>query len=234
MANIDWLAKDDEGKADQMIVTRDNLPGFLAQLGLLATNPLVVQFYADATYFRALLNLQKTFQQFGLALTDWKNYERDGGAVAVATPTLPVLPPGFPVAVAPGVIARYRYFANFLKMQPGYTHAIGLAIGIEGGHTAARDVTALQPTFTLKITGGHVFISWSWHGLSGVVSMIEFHVDRHDGKGRVFLANSAKPGYTDLTPFPTPAAVWTYDAIWVIGDAPVGQQSNPVSITVGG
>ncbi len=231
---MDFLRTDDEGKADQMILTRDNIGGFLGALGLLATDPLVVQQAADATYFRALINLQKTMQQFGLALTDWKNYVRDGGASVAATPTLPALPPGFPAAVAPGVITRYRFFANYLKALPGYTVAMGLALGIEGQHASASDVSTIKPDFTVTITGGHVFLDWKWHGLSKTVKMIEFHVDRHDGKGRVFLAHDTTPGYTDTMPFPTPAAVWTYDAIWCIGETPVGQLSNPVSITVGG
>ena len=230
---MDFIATDDEGKAVQMVNTTVNLGGFLGALGLLATDPLVVQQAADSAYFRALVNLQKTVQQFGTALTNWKNYERDGGPVALLTPALPVQPPGFPVAVAPGIIARYRFFANYIKAQPTYAQAIGLALGIEGGHSSAPDLTTVQPVITAKITGGQTFIGWTFSGLREFVDMIEIFVDRHDTKGRVFLTRDTTPGYTDTTPFPATPTVWTYDATWIVGDARVGLTSNPVSITVG-
>ena len=231
---MDFLARDDEGKAVQMETTRDNLGGFLGTLGMLATDPLVVQQAADATYWRSLLNLQKTIQQFGVALTDWKKYERDGGPVAIATPALPVLPPGFAASVPPGIVTRYRFFANWLKAQPNYTPAIGLALAIEGAHSSAPDVTAVKPAITLKISGGAVLVGWSFQGLRDVVSMLAIHCDRHDGKGRNLVTHDTTPNYTDTTPFPATPTVWTYDATWMIGDALVGQTSNPVSITVGG
>ena len=229
---MDFLARDDEGKAVQMETTRDNLGGFLGTLGMLATDPLVVQQAADATYWRSLLNLQKTIQQFGVALTDWKKYERDGGPVAIATPALPALPPGFGSSVPPGIVTRYRFFANYLKGLPNYTHAIGLALAIEGGHASAPDLTIVKPDFTLELNGGLPFVKWTWQGLRGHVTALELRVNR--GAGPVFLTIDGVPGYQDTEPAPATPAKWTYEGIWRLDDQRVGSWSNPVSITVGG
>jgi hypothetical protein len=62
----------------------------------------------------------------------------------------------------------------------------------------------------------------------------EIQVDRADGKGFVALAFDTTPGYVDSQPFPATPVKWTYQAIYRVGDARVGQWSKPVSITVGG
>jgi hypothetical protein len=41
------------------------------------------------------------------------------------------------------------------------------------------------------------------------------------------------PNYIDTEPFPATAAKWTYRAMYYVGDSPVGQWSDPVSINVG-
>jgi hypothetical protein len=48
------------------------------------------------------------------------------------------------------------------------------------------------------------------------------------------LTYDTTPGYVDTQPFPATPTKWTYKAIYRVGDAQVGQWSNPVSITVGG
>ena len=48
------------------------------------------------------------------------------------------------------------------------------------------------------------------------------------------LVTDTTPNYTDTEPFLTTKAIWTYKAIFFVDDAPVGQWSLPVSVTVGG
>ena len=58
--------------------------------------------------------------------------------------------------------------------------------------------------------------------------------DRSDSKGFRHLVTDTTPNYTDTEPFPTAKAIWTYKAVFFVDDAPVGQWSQPVSVTVGG
>ena len=48
MARIDYIPRDDAGKCALFIHVRDTLPTFFAPLGILATNPQVLQQAADA------------------------------------------------------------------------------------------------------------------------------------------------------------------------------------------
>ena len=77
-------------------------------------------------------------------------------------------------------------------------------------------------------------IGWSFQGFGKWLSSCEFMVDRGDGKGFVHLVTDTTPNYTDTQPFPTAKAIWTYKAVFFVDDAPVGQWSVPVSVTVGG
>ena len=55
MAQTDYMKRDDEGRAQQFIGFRDNIPAHLSTLGLLATDPDLVQQAVDATRFRAVV-----------------------------------------------------------------------------------------------------------------------------------------------------------------------------------
>jgi hypothetical protein len=46
------------------------------------------------------------------------------------------------------------------------------------------------------------------------------------------LAFDTTPNYTDTQPFPAARAVWTYRAIYRVGDSQVGRWNQPVSVAV--
>jgi hypothetical protein len=92
----------------------------------------------------------------------------------------------------------------------------------------------VQPEIEAQLTGGAVFLDWGWGGNSKYLDMIRLETDRGDGKGFVFLASDTTPGYTDTAPLPATPAKWTYRAIYIVDDAPVGAWSKPVSVVVGG
>jgi len=68
--------------------------GELAALGLLATDEDIVQQALDATRFRAVVDFHATMHSAAKSWTAEKNFERDGGSLAPASQTLPVLPAG--------------------------------------------------------------------------------------------------------------------------------------------
>ena len=104
MAKSDYVAHDDEGRAQQFIVFRDNIGQFLVPLNILPADPDILQQALDATRFRALVDFQATMQSAAQGWTAEKNFERDATGTAPAGQNVPVLPPNFPAAQPPGIV----------------------------------------------------------------------------------------------------------------------------------
>ncbi len=234
MPRQDYMPKDDNGKASLFVLFRDNIGGFLATLGVAPTDAEIIQQAADATRFRAIVDFCANMQNAAQGWTAGKNYERDGGDTAPPGQVVPELPAGFPAAVAPGIVRRFRELVKRIKAIKACTPAIRQALGIEGTEQSGPDMATLQAILTLSIIGNAVLIAWGWQGFAAFLDMIEIQVDRGDGKGWTFLAMDTTPDYTDTTPFPATPTKWKYRAIFRVGDAQVGVWSNTVEITVGG
>lgn len=170
----------------------------------------------------------------GQESTTAKNRLRDGDSLDPVTPVVvafPTAPGGVPVAVTPGVVNRFRAFANWTKNLPGYTDVIGEALKLVGEQAPLADLSTVKPTLPLKISGGRVEIDWIWGGLRRQVDAIEIHVDRGDGVWQLLTIDS-RPGYVDTEPFAGPAK-WKYKAIWREDDQRVGLWSDVAEIRVG-
>ena len=240
MAKSDYLPNDDGGKADLFVLFRENITPQLATLGLLnGAVPVseITEQAADATYFRAVVDFTGTMQQAGQGWTAWKNSQRDGGAGTPQNPVVPALPAGFPSAVLPGIVPRFRALVQKIKTHKNYTESIGQTLGIEGAVGSGLDYNTLKPVLKLRINGGQVEIPWGWNGHSSELDAIEIVVDRaevgNSGKSFSLLTIDTTAGYTDTMPFPALPAKWTYKAIYRVGDQRVGQWSDEVSVNVG-
>jgi hypothetical protein len=234
MAKSDYMAHDDEGRAQQFIVFRDNIGQFLVPLGIPATDPDIIQQAADATRFRAMVDFQATMQQAAKGWTAEKNYERDGGGSAPGGQSVPVLPHDFPAAVPAGITPRFRLLVKRLNGNSKFTDAMAKALGVQGPDQVAPDLTTIQPDIEVVISGNHTEVDWGWGGYTNYLDMCLIQVDRGDGKGFVDLCYDTTPGYNDTQPFPATPTKWTYRAIYRVNDTNVGLWSKTVSITVGG
>ena len=83
MAHSDYINSTDDGLAKQMVTFRDNIARELAALGLLATDPDIVQQALDATRFRAVVDFNETMQSAAMSWTAEKNFERVKGSVPI-------------------------------------------------------------------------------------------------------------------------------------------------------
>ena len=232
MAKSDYVAHDDEGRAQQFIVFRDNIGQFLVTLNILPADPDILQQALDATRFRALVDFQATMQSAAQGWTAEKNFERDATGTAPAGQNVPVLPPNFPAAQPPGIVPRFRQLVKRLRGNKNLTDAMQEALGIAGTEQTGPDLTSIQPDLDLAIVGTHVEVDWGWQGFVNYLDMCLIQVDRGDGKGYRDLCYDTTPGYSDTEPFPAAPTRWTYRAIYRISDANVGIWSKPVSITV--
>ena len=234
MPKSDFVATDDNGKASQFVLFRDNIGQYLATLGILATDPDIIQQAADAARFRAMVDFCGNMQNAAQGWTAEKNYERDGGDTAPSGQIVPTLPAGFPPAVPAGIVPRFRALVKRIKAIKACTPTIAQALGIEGSELTGPDMATLQAILTLTIIGNQILVGWGWQGFSAFLDMLEIQVDRGDGKGWIFLTYDTTPNYTDTHPLPATPTKWKYRAIYRVGDAQVGVWSNTVEITVGG
>jgi len=225
-------------QADQVVWLvnfANKLPGYATALGL--TTPQVTAAVADAQWLVYVIGAWLgAARAWSLACTDAVTEAQSGNGTALMS--LPVFTaPAFPEDVAPvntGALDRIFALAQTIKDSGRCSDAIASDLGLVGAEQAGPDFDTLAPQIKLKLTPTGVFLGWGWGGYAAFLDMIEFQVDRGDGKGFVFLANDTTPGYTDTYPLPSTPTKWKYRAIFRVGDQQVGQWSNDVSITVGG
>ena len=230
----DCIAHDDEGRARQFIVFRDNIGQFLVPLGIPATDPDIVQQAADATRFRAVVDFRPPCNRPPWGGPPRKTMNATAAAPLPAARACPCCPPIFPAAVPPGITPRFRLLVKRLRGMTKFTDAMAKALDIAGTEQAAPDLTTVQPDIDAVISGSHVEVGWGWGGYVNYLDMCLIQVDRADGKGYVDLCYDSTPGYNDTQPFPAVPTKWTYRAIYRVNDTNVGLWSKPVSIIVGG
>ena len=223
-----YFPNDDQGKADFMDNLAVKLPGYATVLGLTPAD--VTSVVNDAAMFNYIMDMQEAYKTFKQNVSNYKNTLRDGspnvpiGALPVA-PTLPVAP----ALVNEGIFSRTRKLVARIKAAPGYTNGIGEDLGIVGDEQVI-DIPNLKPVLKSRLDAGRPLIIWK----KGPANSIDIYVDRKDGSGFVYLANDSQPDYLDTFPVPAgmPSAIWSYKAVYRIGDEQVGQFSEPISVTV--
>jgi hypothetical protein len=211
----------------------NKLPGHATALGLIAGQVTAIQ--SDCLWLIYILQLWlPAARSWSLACTDALAEAQTGTGSAVQV--LPVFtPPTLPtgtVAVQPGALARIFNAVQAIKDSGKCTDAIGDDLGFFGSTATPPDLTNIQPVIDATISGHQVFIKWNWGGNAAYLDMIELQVDRNDGKGFVLLAYDTTPGYTDTAAFPAVKTIWTYRAIYHVGETQVGVWSNAVSLAV--
>lgn len=235
MSHGDYIDRTDDGLATQMVTFKNNMPQELAALGLLATDPDLVQQALDAARFRAVVDFNNSMQAAAMGWTAEKNLERDGGSLAAASQTVPVLPAGFPAAVPVGILPRFRALAQRIKNLHTYTVAIGQALGIEGPAAAAlASITVIaQPVAHGRaLVGGGVEIK----STKGDAEAVDIYSRRDGEAAPVQLARVLHLPYVDTRPVLVANKPETRDyyTVFVRNDQEYGQPSATIKVTVPG
>ncbi len=224
--------------ADQinwLVNFKQYLSTYATQLGL--TPAQVTAALADCGWLIYVLQLWLgALRTFGLTGTQSSLLAQSGtgtGPLVLPGFTAPTLPTGV-TPQNPGALNRIFALVQQIKDSGKCTDDIAASLQIVGSEQMHPDSTKLQPVFTVVIDGNQSVVKWTWGGNGDYLDSCEIQVDRGDGKGYVFLTIDTTPGYTDTQPFPAAKTVWTYRAIYRVGDAQTGSWSAPVSIAVGG
>ena len=235
MSHSHYINRTDEGLATQMINFRDNIPEELAVLGILATDEDIVQQALDAARFRAVVDFTATMQSAAKSWTAEKNFERDGGSLAPASQTVPVLPTGFPAAVPAGILPRFRNLAQRIKKMHTYTLAIGQALGIEGPGVVANAALAgiAQP-----VAHGRALVSGGAEikSTKGEAEAVDVYGQRDGDAAPVHLARVMHLPYIDARPLLVAGKPETreYHTLFVRHDQQYGQPSAIIKVVVTG
>ena len=165
------------------------------------------------------------------SLTAFKN-QLFTGSGAITAPVVPVFTaPAVPLVA--GVFTLAGSVGTQIKAATNYAVADGEALGLEGAAITPPPAGSVAPDLSKSrlTTGGHVELVWKKDRFTAIKLM----VDRGDGHGEVFLAIDTVPNYTDtVLPAAGTTAIYTYRAIYLMGDAEFGQWSQAFEITVRG
>jgi hypothetical protein len=179
---------------------------------------------AIVTYLAALRSTSQSLTKFKDQLFT--------GRGAITPPVAPVFtPPAVPLTA--GVMTLAATVGVGIKDSINYAEADGEAMGLEGAVIVAGHAGSVSPDLSKSriASGGFNEIVWK----KDRYTAIKILVDRHDGKGEVFLAIDTQPNYIDtVKPAAGATAVYTYRGIYLLGDEEFGQWSQPFEITVRG
>jgi hypothetical protein len=235
MSHSDYISSTDDGLAKQMITFKENIPGEVAALGLLVTDADIVQQALDAVRFRAVVDFNNTMQSASMSWTAEKNFERDGGSLAAASQTVPVLPKDFPAAVPAGILPRFRALAQRIKGMHTYTPAIGQALDIEGPAAVAPAAIAgtAQP-----VARGRALVSGGAEigSTKADAEAVDIFSQRDGDAAPVHLARVMHLPYVDARPLLVAGKpeTRTYYTVFVRNDQQYGQPSATIKVVVTG
>lgn len=209
-----------------------NIGRYTAQLTTITAAQITGQ-ATDAMLLRKVFTYQQTAQSFAKTTTAFLQSCLTGD---------PAMPPVVPFIAVPdwdtdtftlvfGIETRFLALVAQVKKDPHFTDNMGNDLHILGAAMPSPDIVGGQPVLKLaKIGPDRIRVGW----VKGLFDGVQIFVDRDDTHGSVFLAVDTKPDYDDTAAWPATAKTWTYTAVYLLNDVPVGQMSAPVSINVGG
>ena len=211
---------------------QDPTKGYATKYGILAATLTALD--NGRKWVNAVMSALTAVRTASQNLTAFKN-QLFTGSGAITPPVAPVItfPNPATVALAAGVFTLASATGQQIKAAVNYSVPDGEDMGLEGAVVTPPPAGGTAPDLSKSrlTTGGHVEIVW----IKGRFTAIKLMVDRGDGHGEVFLAIDTVPNYTDtVLPAAGATAIYTYRAIYMMGDAEFGQWSQAFEITVRG
>ena len=231
MGTVDYLPNGDEDLVAWFDNFQAKLPEHAPALGL--TTGEVTASGSDSESLRFALEMVRVFRAEMRERTAFKNLLRDGpgGSAAPAVPTVPAMVAPAVIA-APGIVPRLRALVQRIKTHPGYSAVMGQDLGIIAPPDAARtgDRNSAKPTAKGRpLPGGVVEIAWRKQGFTGVA----VESQRGDESLWTGLGIDLFSPFRDNRALAVPGVpeVRRYRFRYLVGDNPVGQFSDVVTVT---
>ena len=225
----DFVKDNDLEFTAQLEQLSDNLPTFLAVLGLAAADQTLADDMANTMSYIVLRN--NVVPGFAQSWTKLRDQVRSGigGTVLQPFPAPPdVSAP--PATILINIENQYRGLCSRIKSAAAYTAGIGEALGIEAPRETP-DYSTYKPVFTTEITAGQVLIKWRKLQSQGI------NIYKKIDSGAWYkLDFDGTPNYLDTSALP-PAGTnqtWGYKLRYLKSDVEIGVFSDVVSINVAG
>ncbi len=187
------------------------------------------------TFLQFIFRMQTEVQTYAHSFTSYKHQLHFGPSKELMGDV--PKPPVYPTVPAPISLGNVRTMLSSIAQDcvssSKFTDTIGIALGIMDPIEAGKDVVAVKPNLTIKLTtGGHPIL----HTVRGIYDGYEVWKDWNDTKGYMKLDTSMYPDYTDNSPLPTvgKAASWKYKIIYTLKGVQCGSWSAEENIGVYG
>lgn len=154
-----------------------------------------------------------------------------GGPALPAVPNVPGVP-ATPVQLEPGFMRFFTGLVAQIKNRENYDPADGYLLGIEGAEIPAPSAPTTQPVVTGEITtGGEPELTCKKGLFQGFTAFLT-----RPGAARKNIGFSSSRHFLVTEPLPAPgtAEVWTFEVQYRYQNAPFGQMSQPINLTVRG
>jgi hypothetical protein len=88
----------------------------------------------------------------------------------------------------------------------------------------------MQPELKVRLNAGRPYVKW----IKGQSDALDLYANHNDGNGFVYVGRFTRNEYIDVTGLAANKVYdeWSYKAIYLIGDQPMGLYSGIVSIDV--
>ena len=184
----------------------NNIDTYASVLGLDAEK--VTALKKASAFIQFVFAMQLEIQGYAHSFTSYKHQLHFGPSTELMgdLPKAPVYPT-VPVPASQGnVRSMFASLAQDCVNSTKFTNDIGIALGIMDPVEAGKNIAAVKPNLTVKLTtGGHPIL----HTIKGIYDGYEVWKDSNDTKGYVKLDTSMYPDYTDNSPLPTVCLLYT-------------------------
>lgn len=152
-----------------------------------------------------------------------------GGPMMPAVPLMPQTQQ--PAQLEPGFFIFFSALVARIKANENYDPADGLLLGIEGAAMPAPDPAILPKLSGDLFTSGHPELTC----VKGQFQGYDVYLTR-PGQARKLIGFSMSRRYNVTEPLPAPgtAEVWMFEVQYRYQNAPFGQLSQPLNLTVRG
>lgn len=154
-----------------------------------------------------------------------------GGPMMPAAPTMPTTPPT-PALLEPGFFTFFSSLVARIKGHEDYDEADGKLLGIEGAEIPAPVAATTIPVLRGDIfTSGHPELTC----VKGQFQGYDVYLTR-PGAAKKLIGFSTARRFNVTEPLPAPgvAEIWTFEVQYRYQNAPFGQVSQPLNLTVRG
>lgn len=231
MPNVRFIPRDDEAKLTWLRNFAATARSEMDRIGMEAGRDLLEQVEIDVKVYEHVSMVRGNIENYGKALTAWRNAARSGSKLTDFPPA-PVIPPA-PPGAKPGIFPRAARLAQMIKYARGYTVSTGTVLGIIAPKPPPVDEVQARPALRVVAhPGTQPVLKWP----KGRMGETEIQVKRGDGDFTRLVITSLNHTI-DRAPLPPrgTAAVWTYKAIYVGDDMKrIGQWSAEISVPVAG